>query len=169
MQRHASLLDGLDVAEPCKASWDEMKGDERRRHCALCKLDVHDLSAYTRAEAEALVRSASGRFCARFRRRADGTVVTADCGPARRRIARRLLALRTAACALFAFLAGCGGRAERGEGGIATSPPAASPATTPETTPPELEVMGDVCTTEMLGRIIAPVPHVEASPKPASD
>jgi hypothetical protein len=56
-----------------------MKGDARVRFCDLCKLNVYDLSAMTRADAENLVREREGRLCARFFRRDDGTILTQDC------------------------------------------------------------------------------------------
>jgi hypothetical protein len=72
-----------------------MSGDERVRHCAQCHLNVYDLSAMTRAEAEALIEEAEGSLCVRLYRRADGTVLTADCPvgvAAARRFARRATA-----------------------------------------------------------------------------
>jgi hypothetical protein len=83
--RRLPLLERLFVATPCQRDWEAMPGDQRVRNCASCKLPVHDLSAMTRAEAEALVARDQGRLCARFHRRADGTIATADePGPRRR-------------------------------------------------------------------------------------
>lgn len=56
-----------------------MTGDDRARHCAECDLMVYDLSRMTTDEAAALFQQSTGRVCARFFRRADGTVVTRDC------------------------------------------------------------------------------------------
>src|SRR5262245_24545285 len=72
-------LDRVQIAKPCSANWAEMSGDERTRRCALCSLDVYDLSQMTRAEAETLLAERTGRTCVRLWRRADGTVITADC------------------------------------------------------------------------------------------
>ena len=69
----------LEVASPCSANWDAMPGDARLRHCAACNKNVYDLSNMTRAEIEALVTATEGKFCARLYKRADGTVLTADC------------------------------------------------------------------------------------------
>ena len=80
------VLEDVRIATPCHVSWESMTGDERKRFCGACKLDVYDLSGLTRAEAEALVfgRAAAGqRTCVRLWRRADGTVLTQDCPPAR--------------------------------------------------------------------------------------
>ncbi len=76
------VLENLVIATPCKAPWSAMSGDDRVRFCHDCRLNVYNLSAMTRAEAEALVREKEGRLCVRFYRRKDGTVLTRDCpGP----------------------------------------------------------------------------------------
>jgi hypothetical protein len=76
-----SLLDDVKVAKPCPARWEEMTGDERVRHCAACDLDVFNLSGMRGDEAEEFVaaRTGTARTCIRFRRRADGTMITRDC------------------------------------------------------------------------------------------
>lgn len=81
MSRSVSLqlLDSIKIASPCSADWDAMTGDDRVRHCAECKLNVYNLSAMTADEAVALVQSAEGRLCVNLFKRADGTVITADC------------------------------------------------------------------------------------------
>ncbi len=101
------LLDDIRIASPCPASWDDMVGDDRVRHCAGCNKDVFNLSALTRDEAEALVRERVGNLCARYYRRADGTIITSDCavGISRRR-KRRVMA-----AGIAALLAGAGGLA----------------------------------------------------------
>jgi hypothetical protein len=73
------LLDDLHIASPCPASWDDMEGDDRARHCGLCDQTVYDLSGLTAAQARALLRRKGGGVCVRLFRRADGTVLTADC------------------------------------------------------------------------------------------
>ncbi len=91
---HLPLLDSIRIASPCDARWEDMTGDARRRHCAQCDLDVHNISNMTRDEAEHLLAKLSeGRICARFYRRSDGTILTRDC-PNGLAAARRLL-LRT--------------------------------------------------------------------------
>jgi hypothetical protein len=100
------VLDNLSVAAPCKADWNEMTGDERVRFCGQCDKNVYNLSGMTRAEAEALLVAEEGKLCVRYFRRADGTVLTADCpdGLRRRRRRRRVLAVAfgTAAAATAA-------------------------------------------------------------------
>ena len=72
-------LRGVRVAAPCHESWSAMSGTEQIRSCERCQHKVYNLSEMTTAEAEALIRSAEGRLCVRFYRRADGTVMTKDC------------------------------------------------------------------------------------------
>ncbi|MGH7130715.1 MAG: hypothetical protein ACREJO_02070 [Phycisphaerales bacterium] len=83
------LLDRARVAAPCPAKWEDMTGDNKVRHCALCNLNVHNFSAMSRDEAEgifakhfnpdgSLIESA-GRVCGGFYRRADGTYLLQDC------------------------------------------------------------------------------------------
>ena len=72
-------LDGIRIASPCRSDWNQMYGDERRRFCSECKLNVYNLSGMTRDEAEQLVMNAEGRLCVRFFRRKDGKILTQDC------------------------------------------------------------------------------------------
>src|SRR5437762_11008211 len=60
-----------------------MRGDERVRFCEACQLNVYNLSAMSRDAATRLLTehgAARGRLCVRLYKRADGTVITADCG-----------------------------------------------------------------------------------------
>ena len=78
MTRQAVSLEVIDIARPCPADWDAMRGDDQVRFCKHCSLNVYNLSAMTRAQAERLVAEREGRLCIRMYRRLDGTVVTAD-------------------------------------------------------------------------------------------
>src|SRR5262245_56920441 len=49
------LLQRITVARPCKANWDGMTGDDKRRFCKGCSKYVYNLSAMSSEEAEALV------------------------------------------------------------------------------------------------------------------
>lgn len=86
-------LEGLRIASPCKADWGAMAGDDRVRYCGQCQKNVYNLSGMPRDEAEALVQGAEGRVCVRMYRRADGTVLTADCPEGVSRKRRRRLAI----------------------------------------------------------------------------
>ncbi len=92
--RALPLLDSLRVSSPCKASWDDMVGDERVKFCAQCAKNVYNLSAMSREEAEALVQAKEGDLCARMYQRADGTILTTDCpvGVRKKRVRRGAIA-----------------------------------------------------------------------------
>lgn len=79
MSKFNSPLNNIKVASPCPANWDAMYGDNRKRFCGECKLNVYNLSGMSRDDAERLVRNAEGRLCVRYFQRADGTVITEDC------------------------------------------------------------------------------------------
>lgn len=138
------LLTDLRIASPCSADWNAMTGDERRRFCAQCRLHVHNLSAMTRQEAEAVLQQAGqGRVCVRFYRRADGTVLTQDCPVGLRRRLRTAWARAAALCAaLLTGFSACvrGAPPHALQGKVApVSPP---PPTQPVETKGEA-VMGD--------------------------
>src|SRR5215472_1418422 len=97
-----SLLDNIRVASPCPASWEKMTGDDRVRHCDECKLNVYNLSAMPRTEAERLLAEREGRLCVRYHRRSDGTILTQDCPRGLRAAAQRLS--RVAGAALAALM-----------------------------------------------------------------
>jgi len=102
MKRLTNPLDGIRIASPCSANWDEMHGSQRRRFCTLCNLNVYDLSEMTRTEAESFLINAEGRTCIKFYRRRDGTVLTSDCSVGVDRIRKR----RTRWAAAFLALIG---------------------------------------------------------------
>ena len=100
--RKLPVLENLSVASPCHEKWDDMVGDETARFCLKCEKNVYDLSSMTREQAESLITAKEGKLCVRFYRRADGTVLTADCpeGVARKR--RRNLAAGVVGASLLA-------------------------------------------------------------------
>ncbi len=101
----APKLDFIRVRTECSVPWDSMAGDDKVRHCALCKLNVYHLSNMTREEAEGVIGQREGRFCVRLFRRTDGTILTRDCSPIRARRARRLAGMALS----FALLVLTGG------------------------------------------------------------
>ena len=103
MRKFTNPLDKIRIASPCGADWKAMRGDDRRRYCALCKLNVYNLSDMTRAEAESFLINAEGRVCLRVFRRTDGSVITKDCPVGWRKVKRKVS--RTAA-ALLSLIAG---------------------------------------------------------------
>jgi len=76
-----------------------MSGDERARFCAQCQKHVYNLSELTAQQAVALIQSKEGKLCARFYRRADGTILTADCPVGHGRVWSRLKGFAAAAAA----------------------------------------------------------------------
>ncbi len=104
MPRFDSPLNNLSVASPCSADWNEMYGDERKRFCGDCKLNVYNLSSMTQDDAETLVMNAEGRLCVRFYKRADGTVITADCPVGWANVKQRTKLWATAAASLLVAL-----------------------------------------------------------------
>ncbi len=77
---HPTALELIDVVAPCHEDWDTMPGTEHR-YCSICKQDVVNLSAHTRADAEALLQAhAPTGLCIRLARDEDGQVETQE-GP----------------------------------------------------------------------------------------
>jgi hypothetical protein len=102
MQKFTNPLDGVKIASPCDANWNEMRGNERKKYCAMCKLNVYNLSEMTQTEAENFLINSEGRICLRVFRRADGTVITQDCPVGWARIKRKVSRTATATFALVA-------------------------------------------------------------------
>ncbi|MEO5727066.1 MAG: hypothetical protein ABI134_25940 [Byssovorax sp.] len=88
-RRALPLLDSVQIASPCTASWDEMIGDDRARFCTHCQKDVFNLSALPREEAETFLRARTAEVCVRLYKRTDGTVLTSDCPVGVKRKRRR--------------------------------------------------------------------------------
>ncbi len=93
----------IRIASPCSADWNRMSGDDRVRFCPECQLNVYNFSAMSPAEIDALVSSKTGRLCARFYQRPDGTMLTQNCPVGFR--ATFLRATRLASASLSAILA----------------------------------------------------------------
>ena len=114
-------IDHVRIATPCPISWEQMTGDNRVRFCDHCQLNVYNLSALSRLDAEKLIASTEGRLCARLFRRADGTVLTEDCPlglrALRRRVAKRTAAIFAAIVSLSGVALGQHGAAKNGKTG----------------------------------------------------
>ena len=109
MSRDRIELDRIAVASPCPMAWDDMAGDDRVRFCSQCNLNVYDISAMTKSQAESFIANAEGRICAKFYRRADGTVLTQDCPVGLRAVRKKVS--RAAAAAFSAIVSLFGGTA----------------------------------------------------------
>lgn len=109
MNRFTNPLEQIKIASPCKADWNEMHGDERRRFCGECQLNVYNLSGMSREDAESLLIQSEGRLCVRFYKRADGTVLTKDCPVGWQALKQRVSKTATAFASLvFGLLSGLG-------------------------------------------------------------
>ena len=107
MRKCDSPLDHVAVAAPCNVGWDNMVGNERVRFCGQCSLNVYNLSAMPKREAEQLVSQTEGRLCVRYYRRADGTILTKNCPIGLRALKRRLSRVASASIsAALSFFAG---------------------------------------------------------------
>lgn len=147
-------LNNLKVASPCSQDWEGMLGDNRKRYCGECKLNVYNLSGMTKTEAENLLMNSEGRLCVRFFQRADGTVLTQDCPVGWAKVKQRTKVFATAAfslvLSLFSGLLFASGFSRSKE--IGKKFPLPIPFTTPTPEP-------------LMGAIAAPTPKATPSPK----
>jgi hypothetical protein len=162
-------LNRIEVASPCHESWDEMTGDQRERHCDKCEQTVYDLSGLTRDEAKSLVsKTESGeQVCVRFRRRADGTVLTADCPTQVRKTRSRWPQVRSVAAGLFALAGGLAAGCTESDAAVTRT---MGKPVAPNTTATCCDGTGPCCTgPEVMGEAMVPMmgaPRV--APDPAS-
>ena len=103
----------LRIASPCEESWESMKGDERSRHCARCKLNVFNVKDLTEVELRALFVKTEGKLCGRVYQRKDGTVLTRDCPTGLAKLRRKALAGMMLALSLVVAVVGLRFGAER--------------------------------------------------------
>ena len=106
------LLDRVAIKTPCKASWNDMEGDDRVRFCCACSKNVYDLSAMTEDEAEAFLafHLDDQDACVKLYRRPDGRILTSDCprGAGTRHARRAVMAATAALCAVATVAAAVG-------------------------------------------------------------
>lgn len=128
----------IDIPVPCSASWDDMRGDHRVRHCEGCNKNVVNLSAMPAVEGAALIAgNVDGDLCVRMDTRHDGSVVSSDAGDSARATARlpwRGLPGMAGAAVLALSAAGCS------TGEVQPVPAAATATIIPE--PPLTVLMG---------------------------
>ena len=132
-------LDQISIAKPCLANWNEMSGDERSRHCGMCKLNVYNFSDMTRTEIERLLEEKEGHLCVRLFKRADGTVLTKDCPVGLAKVRRRL-AIMSGALAASIFMAAGSVLARAGITNASGTTPAR--AVKEWLRPPQMPIMG---------------------------
>ena len=133
-------LEQVHIPEPCSADWSTMAGDERTRFCEACGKHVHDLSARSRVEAEAIVNASGGKLCVQMTLDYQGRPITRD-GWRAWLVARWVWPAASAAVALTLAMIGC--RKQRGvvAGGISAYPGSMQVRTAGT---PSVQVMGDV-------------------------
>jgi hypothetical protein len=109
MNDFTNPLDNVQIASPCSSDWNQMYGDQRKRFCSECSLNVYNLSDMTREEAENFLLMSEGRVCVQIFRRNDGTLLTQNCPTGSRVWKNRVSKTVTAALSLcIAFVAGTG-------------------------------------------------------------
>ncbi|PWU00530.1 MAG: hypothetical protein C5B53_03930, partial [Candidatus Melainabacteria bacterium] len=100
------LLQSLEVAAPCPASWESMKGDERVRHCLQCNKNVYNISKMTDAEANEFLSRVGQNACVMFYRRADGNIILDNCPIGLRRLRAQYRRVAAAVGTIIAFTFG---------------------------------------------------------------
>jgi len=146
MAKFDNPLNNLKIASPCSQDWNAMIGNDRTRYCGECKLNVFNLSGMSKTEAENLIMNAEGRLCVRFYKRADGSVITADCPVGWAKVKQRTRAYITALASLiFTFFGALGlvTAFKKSNENVVGSIPVSTPKkrTTPIPTPEETPVM----------------------------
>lgn len=82
-----------------------MLGSDRIRYCPQCRLNVYNFSELAESEIQQLVAESTGRLCARFYQRADGTMLTKNCPVGFRTVVFRASNLAAATLATMLSLA----------------------------------------------------------------
>jgi hypothetical protein len=123
----ASVLDAITVESPCTVPWNSMHGDDRSRFCSQCRRYVFNIAEMSRAEAEYLIQATTGRLCARYYRRADGTVATKDCRSRwRQNLVLAMSLLFASVIAMFGWLIGTSSAEDRYDNWMRRTEPFAS-------------------------------------------
>ncbi len=73
-----SLLNRVDVPNPCDKSWDSMTGNLQTRLCSHCETNIHNLSEMSSKDVKKLLFGNKSSVCVRLTRDADGKVQTND-------------------------------------------------------------------------------------------
>ncbi len=111
------------ISQPCSQDWNAMRGDDKRRFCEHCQLHVHNLSAMSATEQDALLSRSEGRQCIAYVATDDSIRVRTGTWL----FLQRFLRTWRAGLALLAVLI------PFGNSGCATSHPQTSPPPQPET------------------------------------
>lgn len=68
----------LQIPEPCDASWEQMRGDEKSRFCLHCTKDVHNLSMLSKDEAALLLEETGHNLCVQYAHNSEGQIMFRD-------------------------------------------------------------------------------------------
>lgn len=174
-RRALPLLDSVQIASPCTASWDEMIGDDRARFCTHCQKDVFNLSALPREEVETFLRARTAEVCVRLYKRADGTVLTSDCPVGVKRKRRRKVLVAAVGGGLLAAgaLLQMASRARRadavmGEMKVEPCPVMGGTGVVPEPPPPPMRTVESPPVAPMMGAMPMPPHNPPAPPRAPS-
>jgi hypothetical protein len=170
MSKASIPLDMISVASPCHAEWNDMSGDDKSRFCGACSKYVYNLSAMTAHEAQSLIEEHEGKMCARFYKRSDGTVLTADCPVGWRAVQMRFVLIGSGALALmFMFFSvltvsviAMGERGHNGQGQARWANPIGVVRDWLFPPAPPM-VMGEICPIPIPPPPVAPLPIEEAA------
>ncbi len=110
-----NFLNNITIPEPCNADWHSMVGNDQVRFCEHCSLDVHNLSAMTRRQAQRLVARSNGRLCVQYHSDSTGLARTLPLSQKLHRINRRVSQI--AAGAFTATLSITNAMAQQGASG----------------------------------------------------
>lgn len=146
----------VELATPCSASWDEMEGDDRVRHCSSCRLNVYNADAMTETELANLIRDKNGNVCVRLFQRADGTVITRDCPVGLGRKRRRRAVFGTLAASVMALAGWLGIRQIKASSAQCNSPYATTASATTQTHLADVEPFTTI--SRLAPWLIAPAP-----------
>jgi hypothetical protein len=125
-----NFLNNLTIPSPCTADWNSMVGNDQVRFCEHCSLDVHNLSAITRSQAERLVSSAKGRLCVQYHYDSAGRPLTL---PARQKLHR--IGRRVSRIAAGAFTATLSVTSAVAQGSVGSQSSSSNPPTVTQSNP----------------------------------
>ena len=66
----------FDLKIDCPQKWDSMNGDDKIRHCGMCKKNIHNLEEFDEEEAHAII--ADGNNCVRMEPNHRGYIKTSS-------------------------------------------------------------------------------------------
>jgi hypothetical protein len=113
-----SIIQSIKIAEPCNVDWNSMTGDERKRFCGQCKLNVYNVEKLAQSDVVSLIQENEGNVCMQLYRRQDGTILTENCPVGLRKLRDKARKLIKTAAAVFTWLALTNGADAQNEKGM---------------------------------------------------